>query len=40
VRICRGGSWRHHQIRARAAYRGRGQCFVRNDDLSFRLARG
>jgi formylglycine-generating enzyme required for sulfatase activity len=39
VRICRGGSWRHHQIRARAAYRGRGQCFVRNDDLGFRLAR-
>ncbi|MCI4066147.1 SUMF1/EgtB/PvdO family nonheme iron enzyme [Micromonospora sp. R77] len=38
VRICRGGSWRHHQPRARAAYRGRGQCFVRNDDLGFRLA--
>jgi formylglycine-generating enzyme required for sulfatase activity len=40
VRICRGGSWRHHQIRARAAYRGRGQCFVRNDDLGFRIAQG
>jgi formylglycine-generating enzyme required for sulfatase activity len=39
VRICRGGSWRHHQVRARAAYRGRGQCFVRNDDLGFRIAR-
>ncbi|MFG1602682.1 SUMF1/EgtB/PvdO family nonheme iron enzyme [Actinoplanes sp. NPDC049265] len=39
ARICRGGSWRHHQIRARVAYRGRGQCFVRNDDLGFRLAR-
>lgn len=39
VRICRGGSWRHHHLRARAAYRGRGQCFVRNDDLGFRLAR-
>jgi len=39
VRICRGGSWRHHQIRARSAYRGRGQCFVRNDDLGFRIAR-
>jgi formylglycine-generating enzyme required for sulfatase activity len=39
VRICRGGSWRHHQIRARAAYRGRGQSFVRNDDLGFRIAR-
>jgi formylglycine-generating enzyme required for sulfatase activity len=40
VRICRGGSWRHPKVRARAAYRGRGQCFVRNDDLGFRLARG
>lgn len=39
VRICRGGSWRHHHIRARAAYRGRGQVFVRNDDLGFRIAR-
>nr|WP_248824923.1 SUMF1/EgtB/PvdO family nonheme iron enzyme [Frankia umida] len=39
MRICRGGSWRHHQVRARSAYRGRGQCFVRNDDLGFRLAR-
>jgi formylglycine-generating enzyme required for sulfatase activity len=37
-RICRGGSWRHHQQRARVAYRGRGQCFVRNDDLGFRIA--
>lgn len=40
ARICRGGSWRHHQNRARAAYRGRGQCFVRNDDLGFRISRG
>jgi len=39
-RVCRGGSWRHRDNRARAAYRGRGQCFVRNDDLGFRLARG
>ncbi|MFI5938317.1 SUMF1/EgtB/PvdO family nonheme iron enzyme [Actinoplanes sp. NPDC051494] len=39
LRICRGGSWRHHGIRARSAYRGRGHCFVRNDDLGFRLAR-
>jgi formylglycine-generating enzyme required for sulfatase activity len=39
VRVCRGGSWRHHQLRARAAYRGRGQCFVRNDDLGFRILR-
>ncbi|MFE7133999.1 SUMF1/EgtB/PvdO family nonheme iron enzyme [Streptomyces sp. NPDC057638] len=39
TRICRGGSWRHRHHRARAAYRGRGQCFVRNDDLGFRLAR-
>ncbi|GLZ01666.1 hypothetical protein Acsp02_89170 [Actinoplanes sp. NBRC 103695] len=39
VRICRGGSWRHHQVRARSAYRGRGHCFVRNDDLGFRIAR-
>ncbi|AOR31049.1 hypothetical protein BFF78_08345 [Streptomyces fodineus] len=40
ARVCRGGSWRHRHNRARAAYRGRGQCFVRNDDLGFRLARG
>lgn len=39
VRVCRGGSWRHQQLRARAAYRGRGQCFVRNDDLGFRILR-
>ncbi|KAF5994169.1 SUMF1/EgtB/PvdO family nonheme iron enzyme [Streptomyces sp. WAC00263] len=39
TRICRGGSWRHHHNRARAAYRGRGQCFVRNDDLGFRIVR-
>jgi formylglycine-generating enzyme required for sulfatase activity len=40
LRICRGGSWRHHHIRARPTYRGRGQNIVRNDDLGFRIARG
>ncbi|MGH3718819.1 MAG: formylglycine-generating enzyme family protein [Pseudonocardiaceae bacterium] len=39
IHICRGGSWRHTQIRARTSYRGRGQRFVRNDDVGFRLAR-
>jgi len=37
--VHRGGSWRHSAVRARAAYRGRGMAYARNDDVGFRLAR-